>query len=333
MGRLFSVMAATAVGVVATDSLAQSTYSLVGSFATPQGSSWTVGADGRVWSLDGATIRRQTAINASTYEVVGTLDSSTGPGGRLSISPDGTRLVTTSDGSNVLRSALIANLSTSAPTPTSVTVMPGFAGPNSIGAWSNNQFFIAATAPSSPTNAYFGVLRLDFSAGTTPTTTIAISVPNQTLPTSAIGGPVAIGGGSLYWATPITQGASPDALLRFPIEAVTANTTPATNFILLAVSTATATGLAVDGLGTLVLDAYFGNTVTMTAFSAGGTQAWGTSSGTLQAAGVARPTFNPVTFELLALAPNGSISRFSIPSPTAAGLLGLGALAACRRRR
>lgn len=330
-----AVALAASVLPVASSQAAIPAYTLVGQFALP-GGTFDVLPDGRLLSVDVAgVIRRQDATNASSYSVVGSVDSSLldqfGPS-FLSVSPSGS-FVAIGDGKfNAANRVYVfdtAALTGGAGANTAATT--SVITPNFNAAWNGDATLYVTGAPSS--NFVPLVNRIDLSTGASSAT--ATKVIDQVGNGS---GGVAIDAntGRLYTGIGFSFGADTGQIRSFALSSLSAATS--------SVNYSTGTFVAdLLSAGPLDIDA-FGNLLV------GGGDGFSAAPDFGYAA-----VLDPVTNAVLQLAPAGVVSsygvryntatgellvtargvayRYAVPAPAAAGTLTLAGLYAARRRR
>lgn len=332
-----AVALAASVLSVASAHAAIPAYTLVGSFALPGGGgAFDVLPDGRLLSVDGAgVIRRQDATNASSYSVVGSVDSSLldqfGPS-FLRVSPSGS-FVAIGDGKfNAASSVYVfdtAALTGGSASNTAATT--SVISPNFNAAWNGDDALYVTGAPSS--NFVPLVNRIDLSAGASSAT--ATKVIDQ-IGNGSGGVAIDASTGRLYTGIGFSFGADTGQIRSFALSSLSAAASP----VLFSSGTFVADTLSAGPLG---VDP-FGNLLV------GGGDGFSASPDFGYAA-----VIDPVTNAVLQLAPAGAVSfygvrfntttnellltaggvayRYAVPTPAPAGTLLLASLFAARRRR
>jgi hypothetical protein len=306
-------------------------FTPTGSFALPQTSGslvWDVGPDGRVIALAGDSILQQTAPNASTSSTIGAIPTgliSTFGASFIRVSQAGTIAIGDGNFGASARVHLVDRAALSPSTPTSTTSL---ALGNFSARWSGQTLLVAGAG----SNFVPFLARVNVTDAAIPltATTVLTSIGGAS-------GGVAIAGPTLYTGVGFSGGGLSTGDVRsFALSTLLTASAP-TNY-----STGTpvpggpafsASPLATDRLGNL----YVGDGRFSTDASSGviaidpltGQRLTLSPEGGDRRYGVA---FNTLTDELL-VTTGGTAYRYSIPTPTAAALLGLGLLASTRRRR
>lgn len=229
-------------------SAAPPSYTLIGSFAAPQGSGpIDVLPDGRLLALRGTDLFLQSAPNTGSYALLGSITPGLVSGfgaSFLSVSPDGSTIAigdgNFGPGSSVLTLPFAA-LNTAAPATPSI-----FASDNFDAAWAGNSTLFVSGAGFSAT----GVQRIDLSTGQASQVIDGLD--------GASGG-IAINNGVLYTSNGFdfspSSGSQTGEVRAFDLSALTGSTAPL-NFETQGIPVADALSggsLGFDGLGNLLV--------------------------------------------------------------------------------
>jgi hypothetical protein len=321
-GALVGSGAVVAFGAAAAASVPA--YVSVGSFSLPSGSSaFDVLGDGRVVAVDeNGVVLRQGAVNNSAFAPIGSLPAGTVPSfgaGFVRVSPDGSRLAVGDNGAaNRVYVVQTASLSTGGPSPVQTISVPSFDG-----AWTSPTTMYVNGSPSFGTSP--SLWRVDITSGTATAVVGGIG--------DGSGGVAASGGANARVYTAIgfdLTGLRTGEVRSFDLATLNAASAAAPfGAGALAVQANTASSLALDGLGDLIVAGGGGVSV----FDLSTSQRYDLPG--LSASGFYSATFDNATGEILVRDFGATaVLRYGVPAPGWMGVaVGVGFVTVRRRRR